>query len=85
MLNPAVSLAQTIPSSQRIAAQRAELERIRKERSDLQRRMQQLQGTVHDLSEEKRNIALQADATARVVRSLDSQLEGIQEEVLDAG
>ncbi len=84
MLNPALSLAQTIPSSQRIAAQRAELERIRKERSDLQRRMQQLQGTVHDLSEEKRNIALQADATARVVRSLDSQLEGIQDEVLDA-
>jgi len=84
MLHPTLSPAQTIPSSQRIAAQRAELERIRRERADLQRRMQQLQGTVHDLSEEKRNIAMQADATARVVRSLDAQLEGIQEEVLDA-
>lgn len=81
---PAAAPAQTIPSSQRIAAQRAELERIRKERSDLQRKMQELQGTVHDLSEEKRNIAAQAEATARVVRSLDSQLEGIQDEVLDA-
>ncbi len=84
LLMPLAANAQTIPSSQRIAAQRAELDRIRKERSDLQRRMQELQGTVHDLSEEKRNLAAQADATARVVRSLDTQLEGIQDEVLDA-
>lgn len=71
-------------SAQRIAAQRAELERIRRERTDLQRRMSELQGTVHDLSEEKRNLALQADATARAVRALDKQLEGIQDEVRDA-
>ena len=76
--------AQALPSSQRIAAQRAELDRIRRERADLQRRMQELQGTVHDLSEEKRNLAAQADATARAVRALDTQLEGIQDEVLDA-
>ena len=76
--------AQTIPSSQRIAAQRAELERIRSERAALQRKMQELQGTVHDLSEEKRNLAAQADATARAVRTLDTQLAGIEDEVLDA-
>jgi murein hydrolase activator len=81
---PSVSMAQAVPSSQRIAAQRAELDRVRKERAELQRKMQELQGTVHDLSEEKRNLALQAEATARVVRSLDSQLEGIEDEVLDA-
>jgi len=81
---PALSRAQSVPSSQRIAAQRAELDRIRKERADLQRRMQELQGTVHDLSEEKRNLAAQADATARVVRSLDTQLAGIEDEVVDA-
>ncbi len=81
---PLLARAQTLPSSQRIAAQRAELDRIRKERSDLQRRMQELQGTVHDLSEEKRNLAAQADATARAVRALDTQLEGIQDEVMDA-
>lgn len=79
-----VSRAQSVPSSQRIAAQRAELERIRSERAALQRRMQELQGTVHDLSEEKRNLALQADATARAVRTLDTQLAGIEDEVLDA-
>jgi murein hydrolase activator len=79
---PEQATAQT--SSQRIVQQRAELDRIRRERSDLQRRMQQLQGTVHDLSEEKRNLAAQADATARAVRTLDTQLESIQDEVLDA-
>ncbi len=76
--------SQGAASAQRIASQRAELERIRRERADLQRRMTQLQGTVHDLAEEKRNLALQADATARAVRALDQQLEGIQDEVLDA-
>ncbi|MCC7053711.1 MAG: peptidoglycan DD-metalloendopeptidase family protein [Gemmatimonadaceae bacterium] len=81
---PAPLRAQAAPSSQRIAAQRAELDRIRRERADLQRRMQQLQGTVHDLAEEKRNIAAQADATARAVRALDTQLTGIEDEVMDA-
>ena len=37
--------------------QRDELERIRLERADLQRRMRDLQSTVHDLSEERTNIA----------------------------
>ena len=72
------------PSSSRIAAQRAELDRIRRERAALQRRMEELQGTVHDLSEEKRNLAQQADATARVVRSLDTQLASIEDEVAEA-
>ena len=83
-VHPHSAGAQQLPSSQRIAAQRAELDRIRNERAALQRRMQELQGTVHDLSEEKRNLAQQADATARAVRTLDTQLEGIQDEVLDA-
>ena len=84
LASPRVAIAQSVPSSQRIAAQRAELERIRSERAALQRRMTELQGTVHDLSEEKRNLALQADATARAVRTLDTQLAGIEDEVLDA-
>ena len=83
-VQPGAARAQSVPSSQRIAAQHAELERIRSERAALQRRMQELQGTVHDLSEEKRNLALQADATARAVRTLDTQLAGIEDEVLDA-
>ena len=79
---PTASHAQATPS--RIAAQRAELDRIRRERAALQERMQQLQGTVHDLSEEKRNLAQQADATARAVKALDGQLTGIEDEVLEA-
>jgi septal ring factor EnvC (AmiA/AmiB activator) len=71
-------------SAQRLAAQRSELERIRRERAELQRRMMDLQGTVHDLSEEKKNLAAQANATARAVRALDTQLEGIEDEVRDA-
>jgi murein hydrolase activator len=81
---PASTDAQQIPSSQRIAAQRAELDRIRRERADLQRKMTELQGTVHELSEEKRNLAAQADATARAVRTLDTQLESIEDEVVEA-
>ena len=81
---PAQAQSAQVQSAQRIAAQRAELERIRRERADLQRRMIDLQGTVHDLAEEKKNLAAQADVTARAVRALDAQLEGIQEEVLQA-
>ncbi len=84
LLLPAVARAQGTQSAQRIAAQRAELDRIRRERADLQRRMIDLQGTVHDLAEEKKNLAAQADATARAVKALDAQLEGIQDEVLEA-
>jgi murein hydrolase activator len=65
----------------RIRAQREELERVRRERQELQRRMNDLQGKAHDLSEEVTNIHRQAEATARVVRSLDVQLETITTEV----
>ena len=65
----------------RIRAQREELERVRREREELQRRMNELQGKAHDLSEEVTNIHRQAEATARVVRTLDVQLETITTEV----
>jgi murein hydrolase activator len=65
----------------RIRAQREELERVRRERQELQRRMNDLQGKAHDLSEEVTNIHRQAEATARVVRTLDVQLETITTEV----
>ncbi|MBI3790414.1 MAG: peptidoglycan DD-metalloendopeptidase family protein [Gemmatimonadetes bacterium] len=71
------------PNSQdpavRIREQREELERIRRERADLESRMRQLQGTVHDLSEERNNLDRQADATEAAVRSLDRQLLAIDE------
>jgi septal ring factor EnvC (AmiA/AmiB activator) len=65
----------------KIRQQREELERIRREREDLQRNMTELQSKAHDLDAEVTNLHQQADATARVVRSLDVQLETITTEV----
>jgi septal ring factor EnvC (AmiA/AmiB activator) len=65
----------------KIRQQREELDRIRQERANLQRNMSELQNKAHDLSEEVTNIHQQADATARVVKSLDVQLETITTEV----
>ena len=65
----------------KIRQQREELERIRREREELQRSMTELQTKAHDLNEEVTNLHQQADATARVVKSLDVQLETITTEV----
>lgn len=67
-------------ASERLKSQKDELEKIRIERADLQRRMHDLQSTVHDLSEERTNIERQADATARAVHTLDRQLTALGEE-----
>ena len=69
----------TQDAAQRIREQRDELERIRRERSELESRMRQLQGTAHDISEERNNLDRQADATEAAVRSLDRQLLAIVE------
>ena len=80
--------AQQAPSAAsaaaKVRAQRDELERIRRERSELEAKMGELQGTVHDLSEEVTNLDSQAAATARAVSSLDAQLSAIGEEVTGA-
>ena len=72
--------AQATPE-QRLRAQREELDRIRRERDELQQRRLELSGRVHDLSDEVTNSRRQADATARLVRSLNAQLVGITAEV----
>ena len=64
-----------------LRTERERLEQTRRERDELQRRMRELQGTVHDLSEEVTNLDRQADMTARVVQSLNTQLSSISEEV----
>jgi septal ring factor EnvC (AmiA/AmiB activator) len=71
-------------AAERLKAQKDELEKIRFERADLQRRMRDLQSTVHDLSEERTNIARQTDATARAVHTLDKQLNALADEENDA-
>jgi murein hydrolase activator len=65
----------------RIRQQRQELDRIRLERADLERQMRDLQNTAHDISEELTNLDRRADATARIVRTLDRQLLAIAAEV----
>jgi septal ring factor EnvC (AmiA/AmiB activator) len=79
-----------LPSSSSLHAQdkirqrRAELDAIRAERAELERQMRTLQTTVHDLSAEVTNLDKRADATARLVRTLDRQLAATNEEVSQA-
>jgi septal ring factor EnvC (AmiA/AmiB activator) len=68
----------------RIRAQRDTLERLRREREELERRAAELQNTVHDLNEEITNLDRRADATARIVETLDLQLASISTEVNSA-
>jgi septal ring factor EnvC (AmiA/AmiB activator) len=68
----------------RIRAQRDTLERIRREREELEKRALDLQTSVHDLNEEVTNLDRRADATARIVKTLESQLVAIAAEVDDA-
>ena len=65
----------------RIRAQREELDRIRRERAELERRMANLQGNVHDLREEVANLDRQREATERVIQTLDRQLAAITTDV----
>jgi septal ring factor EnvC (AmiA/AmiB activator) len=67
-------------AAERLKAEKDELDRIHLERADLQRRMRELQSTVHDLAEERTNIERQADATARAVSTLDRQLGALGDE-----
>jgi len=78
-LAPATAQAQT--AEQRLQQQRAELDAIRRERAQLQERLSELQGRAHDLQDESQNLHRQAEATARLVRSLDAQLVSITADV----
>jgi septal ring factor EnvC (AmiA/AmiB activator) len=68
----------------RLRAQQDTLARLRREREQLERRAADLQSTVHDLSEEMSNLNSRAEATARIVQALDSQLETINTDVVAA-
>jgi murein hydrolase activator len=68
-------------AEQRIKDEKARLEALRSEREELQRRRTSLQNTVHDLSDEVETLDREADVTARVMHSLDAQLDAISSEV----
>lgn len=68
-------------SAERIREQQLELERLRQERRTLEQRMRDYQRNAQNVSAERQNLERQAQATARVVRSLDSQLGTLYNEV----
>lgn len=90
LLNAAHARAQQPPatqqtSEQRLRQQQDELDRLRKERSDLEARMLELQRSARTLSDEVNNLEAQRRTTARLVDALEKQLETINDEVVKAG
>ena len=77
----ATPLAAQQSAADRLRIQRDSLERIRRERAELQSRMQDLKGRAHSLAEEVNNLVRQAEATGRAVRSLDAQVAAVTDEV----
>lgn len=67
----------TAATEARLRQQQQALDKMRKERAALEARMTQLQTSARTLSEEVANLDRQADATARLVTALDTQLEVI--------
>ena len=67
-----------------LRAQREELDRIRREREALEREAGVLRNTAHELSKEVANLDQRVEASARIVRALERQLELISEQVSTA-
>ena len=77
--------AQAGGTDARLRQSQNELDKLRRERANLEQRMSQLQSSVRSLSEEVSNLEEQRAATARLVDALDQQLVTINEEVETAG
>ena len=85
-LVPAVASAQATGAPEpRLRQQQDELDKLRKERADLESKMAQLQRSARTLADEVNNLEAQRTATARLVDALDMQLETIHTEVIKAG
>lgn len=79
-----VSVPRGARAQDKVRAQREELDRIRQERADLERRMIELRANVHDLSEEVANLNARRATTERLVAALDQQLANINSDVDEA-
>jgi septal ring factor EnvC (AmiA/AmiB activator) len=79
-----VATATSLHAQDKLRAQRAELDHIRQERADLERRMLELRTNVHDLSEEVANLNARRETTERLVAALERQLASINSDVDDA-
>lgn len=82
LLTPGALRAQTADA--RIRSQRQELDRVRRERAELEQRMANLQGSVHDLRDELVNLDRQRSATELVLKTLDLQLAAITNDVAES-
>lgn len=75
------STSTTAAAEARLRQQQQELDKMRRERATLEARMKTLQSSARTLSEEVGNLDRQADATARLVKALDTQLKSITQDV----
>jgi septal ring factor EnvC (AmiA/AmiB activator) len=73
--------AQAASSDKELRAQREELDRVRREREALERDASVLRTTAHELSDEVANLDKRVEASARIVRALERQLELITDQV----
>lgn len=76
--------AQSSATERELRAQREELDRIRREREALEREAGVLRSTAHELSKEVANLDQRVEASARIVRALERQLELISDQVTNA-
>jgi septal ring factor EnvC (AmiA/AmiB activator) len=76
--------AQATSTDRELRAQREELDRVRREREALERDANVLRSTAHELSDEVANLDRRVEASARIVRSIDRQLELISGQVTTA-
>lgn len=72
-------------TDQRVRQQQEELDKLRRERADLEAQMNNLQRSVRSIADEVNNIEAQRRTTERLVRALDTQLETINDEVIQTG
>ncbi len=78
-ITPSIAVAQS--SDAKIKQNQDELNKIRKERQELERRMRTLEINSKNISEKLDNISKQHNATQRAVKSLDKQLGDITDAV----
>ena len=85
LITPRIARGQAgTTAEQRLRQQQDELEKLRRERADLEARMQQLQRNARSLADEVNNLEAQRSTTARLVQALDAQLVTINREVTEA-
>lgn len=70
-----------VQSAERIRREQLELERLRQERQQLEAQMREYARSAQNVTQERQNLERRAQATARVVRSLDTQLGTLYLEV----